>query len=134
MHPSMWKCILMAFCFQIASHLQAVCQLLEWLSHTFARNIGSFERLCHPFVRSINPLEWLGHLFIRNINPFKRLDHPFVEDITPFERLGQPFLEDNRPYYSIPSKDQEVLLFSQMTWIRRVTLSFNINLIEVGHS
>ena len=34
MQPSMWKCILRAFCFQIASHWQAVCQLLEWLSHT----------------------------------------------------------------------------------------------------
>ena len=40
MHPSMWKCILMAFCFQIASHLQAVCQLLEWLSHTFAETLA----------------------------------------------------------------------------------------------
>ena len=48
----MWKRTLTAFCFQIASHLQAVCQLLEWLSHTIARNTRSNGFVTHSLETS----------------------------------------------------------------------------------
>ena len=107
--PYTGKRTILAFCFQTAFRLQAVCQPFNQLGHLFARNARLFEQLRHPFVGNINLFEQLSCPFVRNIKLFEWLGHPFVEDIRPFEWLRHAFIEDIRPferlghtYYSIP--------------------------------
>ena len=65
--PYTGKRTLMAFRFQTAFRLQAVCQPFKRLGYLFARNIrlvvgniNLFEQLSCPFVRNIKLFQWLG--------------------------------------------------------------------------